>query len=75
MKKGKPFVISSVVTEMLLASSYAGLERMASPFNCILKENRIPSEWDASVIVNCFKHKGEVTERGNCRGPKLLNRR
>ena len=75
MEKGRTFVRSSVVTEMLLASSYAGLERMASSFNCILKKNRIPSEWDTSVIVNSFKHKGEATERGNCRGPKLLNRR
>ena len=63
MKKGKASGTSGVVTEMLLALGDAGLERMSSLFNCILKEKRIPSEWDTSVIVNCFKHKGEAKER------------
>ena len=72
MKKYKVAGTSCVVTEMLLASGDAGLERMISLFNCILKEKRIPSKWDTSVIVNCLKHKGEATERGNYRGLKLL---
>ena len=50
---------------MLLASGDAALERITSLFNCKLKENRIPSEWDTTVIVNCFKHKGEATETRN----------
>ena len=56
MKKGEASGTSGVVTKMLLALGDAGLERMTSLFNCILKEKRIPSEWETNVIVNCFKH-------------------
>ena len=48
--------------EMLLASGDKGLERMMTPLNCILKEKRIPSESDTSVITNCFNHKGKIRE-------------
>ena len=72
MKKGKGSRTPGIVMEMLLASSDACFEKMTILFNCILKENRTPSEWDKSVIANCFKHKSEATERGNYRGLKLL---
>ena len=72
MKKGKASGTSGVVTDMLLASGDAGLERMSSLFNCILKDERIPSECDAIVIINCFKNKSEATDRGNCRDLELL---
>ena len=62
MKKGKALGTPGVVMELLLASCDAGLERMTSLFNCILKEKKIPSMWDVSVIVNCFKRKGEAIE-------------
>ena len=46
MKKGKASGTSAVVAEMLLVSGTAGLESLTSLSNCILKEKRIPSEWD-----------------------------
>ena len=33
---------------------------------------RVPDDWNTSIIVNCFKNKGEAVERGNYRGLKLL---
>ena len=72
MKKGNTSGTSGAVIEMLLASGDAGLERMTSLFNCILKEKGIPPELGTRVMVNCFKHKGEGTERGNYRDLKLL---
>ena len=57
---------------MLLASGEAGIERMTNLFNRIVDEKELPAEWNTSVIVNCFKNKGEATERGNYRGLKLL---
>ena len=39
---------------------------MTGLFNCKLKEKRIPTEWDISIIVNSFKQKGSY------RGQKLL---
>ena len=72
MKKGKAPGTSGVVTEMLLTSGDAGLDMMTSLFNCILKEKRIPTEWDTRIIANNFKLKGEATERDNYRRLKLL---
>ena len=74
-KKGKASRTSDVVTENLLASGDAGLERMTSIFNCILTKKRTPADWNTSIIENCFKDEGEATERGNCRGVKLLKHR
>ena len=72
MKKGKASGTSGVVSEMLLASGALGIVQMTNLFNQILRENQIPGDWNTSVIVNCFKNKGEATERGNYRGLKLL---
>ena len=65
MKKGK-------ASGMLLTSGEAGIERMTNLFNQIVDEKELPAEWNTSVIVNCFKNKGEATERSNYRGLKLL---
>ena len=32
----------------------------------------MPSDWEMSIIINCFKGKGDAVERGNFRGLKLL---
>ena len=71
MKIDKASGTSGVVTDMLLASGDAGLERMSSLFNCILKDERTP-ECNAIVIINCFKNKSEATDRGNYRDLELL---
>ena len=57
---------------MLLASGDVGIERMTKLFNKIIPETKVPEDWDTSVIVNCFKNKGDASERGNHRGMKLL---
>lgn len=72
MKKGKASGISGVVSEMWLASGDLGIERMTQLFNQIVVDNQIPEDWNTSVIVNCFKNKGEATIRSNYRGLKLL---
>ena len=33
----------------------------------------MPSDWEMSDIINCFKGKGDAVERGNFRGLKLLD--
>ena len=33
----------------------------------------MPSDWEMSVIINCFEGKGDAVERGNFRGLKLLD--
>lgn len=32
----------------------------------------MPSDWEMSIIINCFKGKGDAMELGNFRGLKLL---
>ena len=41
--------------------------------NCIIAENKIPDGWCLSYIINCYKGKGDVLQRGNYRALKLLN--
>ena len=33
----------------------------------------MPSDWEMSVIINCFKGNGDAVERGNFKGLKLLD--
>ena len=40
--------------------------------NPIIQENSIPSRWDVSIILNCFKGKGAALDRSNYRGLKLI---
>ena len=72
MKKGKATRTSGVVSEMLLASVDVGIEQLTNLFNRIITENEVPEDWDTSIIMNCVRNKGDATERGNCRGLKLL---
>ena len=45
---------------------------MTDLFNKIIAGNKVPEDWDTSVIVSCFKNKGNATEQGNYKGLKLL---
>ena len=45
---------------------------MTNLINQVNVENKVAEDWNISIIVNCFKNKREVTERGNYRGLKLL---
>ena len=73
MKDGKAAGVSGIVAEMLKASGEAGLELFIELFNHIVKEEKVPSDREMSVIINCFKGKGDAVERGNFRGLKLLD--
>ena len=74
MKDGKAAGVSGIVAEMLKASGEAGLELFTKLFNIIVKEEKVPSDWEMSVIINCFKGKDDAVEHGNFRGLKLLDR-
>ena len=39
----------------------------------IIREGKIPVEWDLSYIINCYKGKGDAMTCGNYRGLKLLD--
>ena len=73
MEDGKAAGVSGIVAEMLKASGEAGLELFMELFNNIVKEEKMPSNWEMSVIINCFKGKGDAVECGIFRGLKLLD--
>ena len=72
MKKGKSTGTSGVVSEMLLASGGVGNEWMINLFNKINAENKVPEDWDRSLIVICFRNKSDLIKKGHYRGLKLL---
>ena len=68
MKVGKAAGSSGLVAEMLKASGATGISYITLLFNLIIREHKIPSDWDKSVILNLFKGKGNASYRGNYRG-------
>ena len=73
MKNGKAAGMSGIVAEMVKASGDTGIELITSLANQIIKDGVILQDWQSSVIVNCFKGKGDALERGNYRGLKLVD--
>ena len=54
------------------AAGDIGLDILSDLCNTIIQENSIPSRWDVSIILNCFKGKGAALDRSNYRGLKLI---
>ena len=73
MKNGKAPGPSGIVSEMLKASLETSGEVMTSLANAIIREERIPSEWNDSYILSLFKGKGSASALGNYRGLKLTD--
>ena len=73
MKNGKAAGMSDIDAEMVKASGDTGIEIITNLANQIMKDGVNPQDWQSSVIVNCFKGKGDALERGNYRGLKLVD--
>lgn len=73
MKCGKAAGPSGVIAEMLLASGEEGIEVLRSLTQTVFSSGVIPSIWEASIILNLYKGKGEALDRGNYRGLKLTD--
>ncbi|KAI8498340.1 Kinesin-like protein kif22 [Branchiostoma belcheri] len=73
MKRGKAAGPSGIVAEMLQAGGDFVADQITILANAIIKEEKIPCDWNLSYIVNCYKGKGDALERGNYRGLKLLD--
>ena len=74
MKGSKAVGTSGIAAEMLKAAGDIGLGILTDLCNTIIQENSIPSRWDVSIILNCFKGKGSVPDRSNYRGLKLIEK-
>ena len=73
MKLGKSPGPSNVIAEMLKASPDQCSQLIADLINTIVKEGKVPEEWNNSYIVSLFKGKGSALDRGNLCGLKLID--
>ena len=62
MKDGKAAVVSGIVAKMLKVSGKAGLELFIELFNNIVKEEKMPGDWEMSVITQVMLLSMEILE-------------
>ena len=71
MKAGKAPGPSGIVVEMIRAAGDMGASMIRDPAVAIVRDGKVPSDWEQSFIVCLYKGKGDASERGNYRGLKL----
>ncbi len=59
MKSRKAGGPTGVVRDMLKAAGNWGVERMTKICNLVVKEGRIPVDWEMSTLVPLYKGKGD----------------
>ena len=67
MKAGKAPGPSGIVVEMIRAAGDMGRDLAVA----IIRDGKVPSDWEQSFIVCLYKGKGDALERGNYHGLKL----
>ena len=71
MKAGKAPGPSGIVVEMIKAASDMGASMIRDLAVAIIRDGKVPSDWEQSFVVFLYKGKGDALERGNYRGLKL----
>ena len=71
MKAGKAPGPSGIVVEMIRAAGDMGASMIRDRAAAIIRDGKVPSDWEQSFIVCLYKGKGDALERGNYRGLKL----
>ena len=71
MKAGKAPGPSGIVVEMIRAAGDMGASMIHDLAVAIIRDGKVPSDWEQSFIVCLYKGKGDAKERGNYRGFKL----
>ena len=62
---------SGIVVEMIRAVGDMGASMIRDLAAAIIRDGKVPSDWEQSFIVCLYKGKGDALERGNYRGLKL----
>ena len=70
MKAGKALGPSGIVV-MIRAAGDMGASMIHDLAVAIIRDGKVPSDWEQSFIVCLYKGKGDALERGNYRGLKL----
>ena len=71
MKAGKAPGPSGIVVEMIRAAGDMGASMIRDLAVAIIRDGKVPSDWEQSFIVCLYKGKGDALERGIYRGLKL----
>ena len=71
MKLGKAAGPSGVVVEMIRASGDLGATMIRDLVLTIIRDGKVPADWEQSFIVCLYKGEGDALDRGNYRGLKL----
>ena len=71
MKACKAPCPSGIVVEMIRAAGDMGASMIRDLAAAIIRDGKVPSDWEQSFIVCLYKGKGDALERGNYRGLKL----
>ena len=71
MKSGKTAGPSGIVVEMIKAAGDTGATMIRDLATVIIRDGKVPTDWEESFIVCLYKSKGDALDRGNYRGLKL----
>ena len=58
--------------ELLKAAGEDGISWLTDLCNTIVREGKLPADWDRSCMINVYKGKGDALQCGSYRGIKLL---
>ena len=71
MKSGKATGPSGIVVEMIKAAGDTGATMISDLATAIIRDGKVPTDWEQSFTVCLYKGKGDALDRGNYRGLKL----
>lgn len=71
-KKGNAAGRTGIVVDIIEAAGEAGVSWMTDLCNAIIREGKIPEDWQESITVPIYKGKGDPLECGSYRGIRLL---
>ena len=73
MKAGKAPDPSGIVVEMIRAVGDMGASMIRDLAAAIIRDGKVPSDWEQSFIICLYKGKGDALEGGNYSGLKLTD--
>ena len=65
MKVGKAPGPSDIVVEMIRAAGDMGASMIRDLAAAVIRDGKVPSDWEQSSIVCLYKGKGNALEKGN----------
>ena len=71
MKSGKAAGPSGIVVEIIKAAGDTGATMIRDLATAIIRDGKVPNDWEQSFIVCLYKGKGDALDRDNHRGLKL----